>query len=332
MSKIINVGFCGAGGIVRGNHKPNLEARSDRYRIIGFYDVVSENAKKMAGTAYKAYPSYEEMLADAAIDLVVVATKPLATHFPAALAALRAGKDVLLEKPMASTSDECDRLMDAASKNKRLLTVHHNRRLDLDFLALRDYLAKGKIGQPILVVDSVCGGGYAPGDLVDWGVHLVDQALLINGTPLKEVTACTLNPAGGLEQGGYVEAVFRFEKPPVVRMDMLPRPKEFLINGTPPHARFAAYGTSGTILQRTIEDPRDLMNATVNTDSWTPDYAVPDYLSVQKKDYYDFLYDYYAGKGALLVKPEEARNAIRALELMAESARLGATVPATNML
>lgn len=332
MNRTFTVAFCGAGGIVRANHLPNLEARRDCFAVTGFFDVATEKMRELAGNRYKAYPTYAALLADPAVEIVVVATKPLASHHPAARQALEAGKHVVLEKPMAATSKECDELIAAAKKAGRLLTVHHNRRLDLDFLALMDVLNKGKIGDPRLVVSNVGGGGYSGGDIEDWGVHLVDQALLANRSPLVEVSALLAKPAGGTQDGGFCEATFRFAKPPVTRVSLFPRAQEFLLNGTPPEVRFYAVGTAGTFIQRTIETPLDLMNATQNFDNWRPDYAVPDYLQITRKEYYDHLYESLASGAPLLVKPEEARNAIRAFELITESARLGRAVPATGML
>lgn len=332
MKKIYQVAFCGAGGIVRGNHLPSLEKRGDRYRVIGFYDVVAGKAEELAGTRYRAYSKYEDLLADKEVDLVVVATKPLTTHYPAARQALEAGKNVVLEKPLAATSRECDDLIGLARKKGLVLTVHHNRRLDLDFLAMQDVLKKGKIGEPRLVVNSVGGGGYQKGDFEDWGVHLVDQALVLNSSALQEVSAFLANPAGGTPDGGYGEVTLRSARPPLVRVSMLPRPQQFLVNGTPAYPRFYAVGSTGTFVQRTIEDPRDLMNATQNFDQIRPDYAVPEYLQVSRKEYYDYLYESLAEDVPLLVTPEGARNAIRVLELIAESARLYKTIPATGML
>lgn len=332
MSKLINAAFCGAGGIVKGNHLPALEERSDKYKITGFYDIRKESADNLAGDKYKSYSSYEELLADDSVDTVIIATKPLSTHFPAAKSALEAGKHVVLEKPMASTTDECDELISLAQKNKLLLTVHHNRRLNLDFLALKDALRKGKIGEPRLVVNNVPAGGYGEGDIHDWGIHLVDQCLLLNESPLVEVSAVLCSPEKGLGDCGFAEAMLRFEKPPVIKFSMLPRPKEFLVNGTPAAMRFYAAGTKGSFLQRIIEDPRDLMNATQNYDVGKPDYAVPDYLEVKQKGYYDFLYESLSENKPLLVKPEEARNAIRAFEIILESAQKNAAVKSSNML
>jgi len=332
MSQIIRAAFCGAGGIVRGNHLPNLEIRPEQYAVAGFYDLFADKAEEMAKGKYKVYTSYEELLSDDTVDLVVIATKPLSTHFTAAKQALEAGKHVLLEKPMAETVAECDELIALAKQNNRTLTVHHNRRLDLDFLSLQSVIAQGKLGDVRLIENRVMYNNYEPSDLVDWGVHLVDQSLVLNNSKLTEVSTVIAYPGKGMEDGGYFDATLRFAEGPAVRVAMLPRPNECIINGTPPLARFYAIGTKGSFVQRIIEDPRDLLNATQNFDNAHPEYKVPDFLKVIQKGYYDYLYETLTQGKSLLVKPEEARNAMRLIELISDSAKTNCTVKASGMI
>ncbi len=332
MSQIINAAFCGAGNIVRNNHLPSLENRPEKFAVSGFYDLFQDNANELAGTKYKTYATYEELLADDGVNIVVIATKPLTTHFPAAKQALQAGKHVLLEKPMAETSAQCDELIALAEKHNLVLTVHHNRRLDLDFLALREVIKKGCLGDLRLIENRVPHNNYKPTDLVDWCVHLVDQAFVLNPAPLTEVSAVTAFPDKGLEDGGYLDATLRFAEGPLVRIAMLPRPAEYLINGTPPLTRFYAAGTQGAFVQRIIEDPRDLLNATQNFDNAAPDYKVPDFLNVTRKEFYDYLYESLTNKAPLLVRPQEARNAIRGIELISESAKSNRTIKAGGFI
>src|SRR5437899_11626392 len=72
----------------------------------------------------KTYFEWQDLVADPAIDLVAIST-PVSTHFEMALAAIRAGKHVLVEKPMAMDVDECSVLIDEAAKRKLTLMVDH---------------------------------------------------------------------------------------------------------------------------------------------------------------------------------------------------------------
>jgi scyllo-inositol 2-dehydrogenase (NADP+) len=326
------IAFCGAGHFAAWHHLPALEQRADRFQVTGFFDVNSENARQLARGHYTVYPDYDALLADDAVDFVLIITRPHSGHFALAERALQAGKHVLLEKPMTTTSRECDALIALAREMGRILTVHQNRRLDLDFLAVQDIIASGKIGAPRFIENRTVMSAYQGGDIIDFGIHLIDQSLQLNSSPLCEVFAWLANPPGAPDNGGHVDATFRFEQPPIVRMAMLPHPQQYLLNGTPAVPRFTVIGETGAFVQRFIEDPRDIMNATQNFENARPEYAVPAYLEVQRKGFYDYLYESWAGGAPLFVRPEEARNAIRAVELIVESARTNRTIAATGML
>jgi predicted dehydrogenase len=132
-------------------------------------------------------------------DLVVVAT-PNRFHVPLALAALEVGLPVVIDKPMAPTSEEGRRVMAAADERGLLLTVFQNRRWDGDFLTVRRLLAEGALG-PIVRFESrferwrpaVREGAWrergdpeeAGGLLFDLGSHLIDQAVGLFGPPSR---------------------------------------------------------------------------------------------------------------------------------------------------
>src|SRR6476620_913747 len=91
-------------------------------------------------------PSADNLLATPSIDLVVIAA-PSGVHAPLAAAALRAGKHVVVDKPIAPTLDEARATATLAAGSDRLLAVFQNRRWDGDFLALRDLLSPGLLGE-----------------------------------------------------------------------------------------------------------------------------------------------------------------------------------------
>lgn len=134
------------------------------------------------------------VLADPAIDLVVVAT-PNTTHAPIADAALRAGKHVVVDKPFAPTHAEAKALVELAQERGRQLVVFHNRRFDADFLTLRALRDGGQLGEIVEMRSSF--DRYRPqvadrwrerpepgaGLWFDLGPHLLDQALALFGAP-----------------------------------------------------------------------------------------------------------------------------------------------------
>jgi scyllo-inositol 2-dehydrogenase (NADP+) len=143
----------------------------------------------IAGTADAA-----GVIADPAIDLVVVAT-PNLTHFPLARAALEADKHVVVDKPFTVSVAEADALIALAAARGRMLTVFHNRRWDGDFLTVRALAESGRLGEVLLFEANwdrfrpaiKKGWREVPADgaglLADLGPHMIDQALLLFGTP-----------------------------------------------------------------------------------------------------------------------------------------------------
>ncbi|MBD2768742.1 Gfo/Idh/MocA family oxidoreductase [Hymenobacter sp. BT664] len=144
----------------------------------------------------RSYPSVTELLADPAVELVVLNT-PNNTHFALAQQALEAGKHVLLEKPVASSAAQLRELQARARAANRCLLAYHNRRWDSDFEAVRRVVESGQLGQLIEVhlrFDRYKPGlnvkkfkeepGPGSGLLYDLGPHLLDQALSLFGQPL----------------------------------------------------------------------------------------------------------------------------------------------------
>jgi predicted dehydrogenase len=169
--------------------------------------VVTSNAER-ARQAREAHPgvrvvdSAERLWERAAeLDLVVVAS-PNRTHVPLALAALRAGLPVVVDKPLAATSADARRVVDEARTRGLLLSVFQNRRWDGDFLTLRRLLAEGALGtvhrfesrferwrpEPKPGWRERGDPAEAGGVLFDLGSHLVDQALVLFG-PVVQVHA-----------------------------------------------------------------------------------------------------------------------------------------------
>lgn len=144
--------------------------------------------------------SVDELLARSDLDLVVVST-PNATHVPLALAVLRSGRHVVVDKPVASTAEEASTLAAVAAEHGRLCIPFHNRRWDGDFLTVRELVEAGRLG-PLQRVDirwerwrpqtGMPSGrawkddptpGAAGGVHFDLGPHVIDQALVLLGRP-----------------------------------------------------------------------------------------------------------------------------------------------------
>ncbi len=136
-----------------------------------------------------AFNDAREMLDSGLLDLVVISTPPN-SHYQWAKESLLRGIHVVLEKPMALTTDQCDELILLASEKDLMLVVYQNRRFDEDFVTMREIIRSGEIGD-VYHYDSFVGGYSRPcdywhsdadvsgGAIFDWGSHFIDQILNI---------------------------------------------------------------------------------------------------------------------------------------------------------
>jgi predicted dehydrogenase/type 1 glutamine amidotransferase len=194
----VGVGLLGYGGIAR-LHAASIAATSG-LSLAGVCDVSDERRQQAAADwSVRTHARAEEMLADPEVGLVVVGTPP-SVHFDSVMTALRAGKHVVCEKPFAIHVDEVDRMMDAAAAGGRLLTVYQSRRWDPDYIALRDVVRSGRIGDAFYL-ESFIGGYDHPCDfwhshepisggmIYDWGSHYFDWILQLMPEAVRRVSA-----------------------------------------------------------------------------------------------------------------------------------------------
>lgn len=128
------------------------------------------------------------------VDAVVIGT-PNALHHPQAMAALAAGKHVLVEKPMATTTTDAEAMIDAAETARRVLLVGHMWRYRDEVIRVRDRIAAGHIGKPVRTRGYGIHAGWGPsgwfteptlaggGAMIDMGIHAIDTARFLLGDP-----------------------------------------------------------------------------------------------------------------------------------------------------
>ena len=142
--KCIQVGLIGFGFAGRIFHSSAIAAVEGLELAAIVQRTGSEAA--LAFPHAKILPSVDALLAEASIQVVIVAT-PNTTHFPIAKQCLLAGRDVVLDKPFALSSVEAAELIQLARTTGRLLSVFHNRRWDGDFLTVRKLLDGDRVGR-----------------------------------------------------------------------------------------------------------------------------------------------------------------------------------------
>ena len=124
----IGIGIIGCGKIAQVRHIPEYADNPDA-ELLGFYDLSLERAQGLAAKyGGKAYADVDELLANPEIEAVSVCAANNA-HAELTIKALRAGKHVLCEKPMAVTVEECEEMTAAAKETGKFLMIGHNQRL-----------------------------------------------------------------------------------------------------------------------------------------------------------------------------------------------------------
>lgn len=145
MSKI-RVGIIGCGSISIHRHTPEYASRPD-VEIIAFVDPVIERAQKLCEKyGGKAYADYQEMLEKEKPDAVSVCT-PNSLHAPISIAAANAGAHVLCEKPMATSVEETQQMIESARKNNVFLMIGHNQRYMPPHVKAKEILESGRLGK-----------------------------------------------------------------------------------------------------------------------------------------------------------------------------------------
>lgn len=341
----IGVGLAGYGLAGRLFHSPYI-AVVDGLRIA----AIATSDPRRAAQARTDHPeamvvsTVDQLLARPDVEIVVVVT-PNRAHVPVGIRALDAGRHVVVDKPIAMDIPEGERLIDAAARAGRVLSVYQNRRWDGDFQTVRALLDEGRLG----AIDSLearferrsaVGDEWretseeAGGPHRDLGSHLVDQSLQLFG-PVERVFA----------QFDHRRPGSRVEDSTFVALDhaggMRSRLWTSLI-ADPIGPRFRVRGLGGEYIKGARDPqeaqllaglrPNDDGFGEESNDEWGRTYAadgsvtrVPT-LRGDYRRFYALLRDAVRGDGPPPVDPLDAIEGLRVLEAAEESARAGTVV------
>jgi scyllo-inositol 2-dehydrogenase (NADP+) len=268
-----------------------------------------------------------ELLADPAVELVVVAA-PNAVHHDLAAAALRAGRHVVVDKPFALSVADADDLIALAAAADRRLSVFHNRRWDGDFLTVRRCAESGVLGEITTFVSRydrfrpAPKGGWkeeaVPGSGILWdlGPHLIDQAMVLFGPP-RTVWADLGVQRAEVEAVDYVQLVLGYGRlRAVLHAGMLVRA---------PGPRFEVHGDLGSLVTLGLDLPE--VDATLTGEVAGLELrgrlaGVPG----AHERFYAAMAAAVAGEGPVPVSPQDARATVAVIEHALASARDGRVV------
>ena len=299
----------------------------------------------------KTYASYEELLADKEVDIVVVAT-PNNFHKTLVCQALEAGKAVVCEKPVAMSSGELQDMMDTAKRTGSLFTIHQNRRADADYLAMREQAESGLLGKVFEIESRVTGSRGIPegwrqyavaggGMMLDWGVHLIDQLMMMNPTPVTSVF-CDMYHVAYQECDDGFKLQLKFEDGVMATIEVgtshyIEAPRWYVCgdrgaltipdwscNGKVVRASqhevtweeeliYTKAGPTKTMAPRAKDTIEEIA---LDPDKYFSDYDV----------FYRNLADVLDGTAELRVKPEEAMRVMKVMEAAFESDRTGQAI------
>ena len=275
----------------------------------------------------KTYTNYHDMLADRDIDVVTVVTH-VKDHMQPTIDALRAGKHVFLEKPMADSEEECNLIIGEVKKTDKYFMVGHICRFDTIYALAKEEIEAGNLGKILTM--------HARRNLAKWvteshlqkisalfgdGVHDLDLMFWYTGSKPKSVYAQTTNTRPNLPHDDLGWAMFRFEDGVIAVIEdvwCLPDNDPFAID-----ARMEIVGTEGAIY---IDNSG--MNYTVLTKKGTsfPQSTYWPKVHGMRRGFLKEEFDYFlkcvaGGKQPTIITPEESRDVVVAMKMAERSAK-----------
>lgn len=298
--------------------------------------------------AAKAYPdvpvyrSVAEMLHDATIRVVVVAT-PTHSHFEVALTCLRAGRNVLIDKPFTLTSNEAEELIEEARRHGVLVTAYQNRRWDGGFVTLKQVLASGALGRVVSYESHFDrfreaprlnvwreSGGPGGGILLDLGAHLIDEATVLFGDPESVWADVRVDREHAIVDDAF-DVTLKFDGVTALLRSTL--------TAATPGPRFVVHGTKGSFVKWGLDPQEDALKSGAKfsdpgfgeepESQWGELHIAGEPLKKIRTaagDYrgiYENVRDAVLGKTALEVTPEQALRTTRLIELARKSSEEG---------
>lgn len=284
---------------------------------------------------------YTEVLNNSSIDLVFITT-PNIFHFPMAMQALQAGKHVVIEKPFTPTYREALELIKESRKQKRILSVYHNRRWDSCFLTAKAVIEQGLSGDTVLFEafwnrytpvlsenwwrdEALPGGGV----LYDLGSHLLDQAVQLFGKP-ESLFADIRNQRKGAVVDDYFDVLLYYHNKKVrissgalfknhsLRYAVHGTKGSYIKHGIDPQGELLIKGIKPGVENWGMEAPEDYGRITADINGLTFEGSVES-LQGNWMCFYENLADVIIKRHELIVKPEEAAYTIYLIEKCFES-------------
>ncbi|NLX70767.1 MAG: Gfo/Idh/MocA family oxidoreductase [Clostridiales bacterium] len=347
MSKdFYSIAVVGFGGM--GSFHLHLAEGIDEVKITGSFDIKEDRQELARQKGLKVYDSFEDLLADELVDIVLVAT-PNDSHKEIAIRAMEAGKHVVCEKPVTLSSADLQKMIDVSEKTGKLLVVHQNRRWDEDFLTMKKIYDENMLGEVYAIESRVHGSRGIPGDwrqekeygggmVLDWGVHILDQALLMVDEKVKKVYAKLTHVTNQIvDDGFWVDLTFESGKRfflEVGTSNFIKLPRWYML-GTNGTAVIEDWGKDAKVVVakgKSEEDVVPVRTAAGLTKTMAPrrddtihEYTVP-LVEGNIKEFYRNVAAHLSGKADIIVTLPQVMRVMKLMEAIFESAEKGQAV------
>lgn len=303
-------------------------------------DAVTEGLKK--------FEDYHELLSLDEIDTVIISVDNI-LHKEVVIAAAKAGKNIICEKPIALDEAELDEMEAAVAENGVIFTVHQQRRYDKDYRTIKNVYDSGTLGNVYTIQSKLCGfngnmhdwhvykhlGG---GMLYDWGCHLIDQILWMVPSKLMTVYAEIRNVIN-FEVDDYFKLILRFENGTTGEIELgtymlTDKPNWFehhwFVGGDKGSAYVDGFNPKGKVVKTTRLLTNVPGETTMTFAGPTRSFGVvPDdvlkfedlpYADTEQIMFFENYMNYRDGKEDLLVTIPQVRRGLRVLKTAWESA------------
>jgi predicted dehydrogenase len=334
--RVAVVGYGGAFNMGR-QHLQEMKAAGMTPAAVAEIDPARLDVARTDFPGIATYATVDELLADASVDLVTVIT-PHNTHAELGLKIASAGRHVVLEKPMAITTAECDAMIEAGRRQNVVVSTYHNRHWDGWILRAIELFKSGALGD-IVRIDLRMGSHSRPGDwwrssrsisggiLYDWGVHLLEYSLQLIASPATEVSGYAWNGFWAAQPGfRWADDANEDEAQAVVRFASGQRLNLTIthLDAAPERGFIKIVGTKATHL---IEW-NSAETFTPQADGRLVVERAPTSKSEGHKFYENIAAHLTKGE-PLVITAEWARRPIHLLDLAAQSAKAGRALPVT---
>ncbi len=340
---MLNVGLVGFGFAGKTFHAPVIRV-VEGLRLTTIVQRHGGGAPNPRYADVELVRSVDELLART-VDLVVIAT-PNTSHHPIAKQCLQAGRHVVIDKPFTTTVAEAEDLVQLAEAKRRVLSAYQNRRYVGDFVTLQTLLSEGVLGR-VTTFEShfdrfrpeLRPGAWReqslPGSGVwfDLGGHLLDQALVLFGTPQAISADIRIERDGAAADDAFDVILHYRHMRALLRGSML---------AAAPGPTFAVHGTKGSYIKYGLDpqeaalkagrmpgepdwdaEPSELYGELTGPEGTRAIPTIPSSFA----HYYENVRDAILGKAQLAVTPEQARNVMRGLELAVASSQQRCVLP-----